>query len=104
MAAVITLEDLARRLTTLEQEVALLRQRWERGNGVETPLERGLRLMREADANQAALSAGWAEALGQMGIQGEPIGAEKVQQLIAAGGANPEDAAFSREIIAMREE
>jgi hypothetical protein len=40
----------------------------------------------------------------QMNIRGEPIGAESVQAMIAACGARPEDKAFSRGIIEMREE
>src|SRR5437762_6957999 len=45
-----------------------------------------------------------AKAFAEMGIQGEPIGAEKVQELIAACGVKPEDNVFSRGIIQMREE
>src|SRR6266545_3817965 len=45
-----------------------------------------------------------AKAFAKMGIQGEPIGAEKVQELIAACGVKPEDNVFSRGIIQMREE
>ena len=40
----------------------------------------------------------------EMGIHGEPIGAEKVQGMIAACGVRPEDNLFSRGIIATREE
>ncbi len=39
-----------------------------------------------------------------MGIRGEPIGAEKVQEMIAACGVRPEDNLFSRGVIEMREE
>jgi hypothetical protein len=45
-----------------------------------------------------------AKAFTEMGIQGEPIGAEKVQEMIAAYGVKPEDNVFSRGIIEMREE
>jgi hypothetical protein len=43
-------------------------------------------------------------AFAAMGVRGEPIGAEKVQEMIAAGGVRPEDNILSRGIIDMREE
>ncbi|MBM4087395.1 MAG: hypothetical protein FJ272_21595 [Planctomycetes bacterium] len=39
-----------------------------------------------------------------IGAVGEPLGAEKVQAMIAACGVKPEDNLFSRAIIEMREE
>jgi flagellar basal body rod protein FlgG len=39
-----------------------------------------------------------------MGVRGEPIGAEKVQEMIVACGVRPEDNILSRGIIDMREE
>ncbi len=39
-----------------------------------------------------------------LGATLEPIGAEKVQEMVAACGVNPEDNSFSRGIIEMREE
>jgi len=39
-----------------------------------------------------------------MGVRGEPIGAERVQEMIAACGVRPEDNLFSRGVIEMREE
>jgi hypothetical protein len=39
-----------------------------------------------------------------MGITGEPIGAELVQEMMRACGMQPDDNAFSQGIIAMREE
>ena len=45
-----------------------------------------------------------AQAFEEMGIRGEPIGAEKVQAMIAACGVKPEENAFSQGIIEMREE
>ena len=45
-----------------------------------------------------------AQAFAEMGIHGAPIGAEKVQEMIAACGVQPEDNTFSRGIIEMREE
>jgi hypothetical protein len=43
-------------------------------------------------------------AFAAMGVRGEPIGAEKVQEMIAACGVKPEDNILSRGIIDMREE
>jgi len=45
-----------------------------------------------------------AEVFNGMGIHGEPIGAEKVQEMIAACGIKPEDNEFSCGITEMREE
>ena len=45
-----------------------------------------------------------AQSFEKMGIQGKPIGAEKVQAQIAARGVKPEDNAFSRTLLRMREE
>jgi hypothetical protein len=54
--------------------------------------------------NKQDLQALVAKAFEEMGIHGKPIGAEKVQEMIAACGVKPEDSIFSREIIEMREE
>ena len=70
----------------------------------ETPAQRGARMLREAKANQAAFSAAVAKAYAEMGIVGEPVGSEKLREMMAACGIKPEDNEFSREIIAMREE
>jgi len=45
-----------------------------------------------------------AKAFAEMGIHGKPIGAEKVQEMIAACGVQPEDNTFSQGIIELREE
>ncbi len=99
-----TPEELEIRLAALEQEVRELRRSVERRTGEELPAERGFRALREARASQAAMSAALAKAYAEMGITGQPIGAEKVQQMIAACGVNTEDNEFSRGIIEMREE
>ena len=99
-----TLEDVEKRLATLEQEIAYLRQLVVRGQAEQTPAERGARFLREAKANQAAFSAAVAEMFAQLGITNEPIGAENVQKMMEACGIRPEDNEFSRAIIDMREE
>ncbi len=66
--------------------------------------ERGARMRRNAKLNQERLAAAWSAAMRDMGIHGEPIGAENLQKLMIAQGVNPEDNQFSRGIIEMREE
>lgn len=70
----------------------------------ETAAERGARLLREASLAQAQMAAGWARFMQMLGIQEEPIGAEKLQEMMRARGMNPDDNEFSRGIIEMREE
>jgi hypothetical protein len=94
-----TLEDLEKRLTAVEQELAM----WRLSNA-ETPAERGARLLREASLNQDRIAAAWAAAMEEMGISGEPVGAEKLREMMIAEGVNPESNEFSRGIIEMREE
>ena len=72
----------------------------DQGEGV--PVEERSRTIRFVDKHK--LYPLFARAFGTMGIYGEPIGAEKVQEMIAACGAPPEDSLFSRELIEMREE
>lgn len=94
-----TLEDLEKRLTVVEQILAM----WQLKKA-ETPAERGARLLREASLNQDRIAAGWAAAFKEMGISGEPVGAEKLREMMIADGVNPETNEFSRGIIEMREE
>lgn len=98
-----TVEELEKRLEQVEEKLARLQQLVEKPLD-ETPAQRGARMLRDARANQAAISAGWAKAMEEMGIHGEPIGAEKVQEMMLACGINPEDNEFSRTLIEMREE
>jgi hypothetical protein len=98
------IEDLERRLAAVERELAVLRQRLDTGPPEQAPAERGARLWQQSQANQEAFAAGARQALAEMGIAAQPIGADKVQQLVAACGFRPEDNEFSRGIIAMREE
>ena len=99
-----TVKELAKRVSELEQEVARLRELVEKKPREETPAERGARLLREAKASQAAISAAVAKAFEQMGITGEPVGVEKLREMMIASGIKPEDNVFSRGIIEMREE
>ena len=100
----LSLEDLERRLAALEREVAEIRQLLAAPSSDETSAQRGARLLREAERSHGQFAAGWARAMEAMGIRGEPVGAEKLQQMIAAAGFKPEDNEFSRGILEMREE
>ncbi len=70
----------------------------------QTAAERGARSRRNAALNQERIAAGWAAAMREMGISGEPVGAEKRREMMIAEGVDPEDNQFSRGIIEMREE
>jgi cell division septum initiation protein DivIVA len=100
----VTVEALEKRLVALEQEVTGLRRQVEDLATQAASAQRGADLLREARRGQAEVAAGWAKALEQMGISGEPVGHEKLMQMMLECGINPEDNEFSREIIAMREE
>ena len=91
-----TVAELEKRVAALEREVSYLRQEL----GIWTPGE----TRAESERAQAELEAAWARAMEQMGIRGEPIGAEKLQAMMLAEGIKPEDNILSRGIIEMREE
>jgi len=65
---------------------------------------RGARLIREALASHGEVVARWKKLRESLGIEGQAIGAKKLRQLLLAGGINPADNAFSRDIIATRGE
>jgi hypothetical protein len=94
-----TIEELEGRLAALEQEVARLRRVVEPPDPVG-----GERPPLPHQSDQAVISAAVARAFAAMGITGTPLGAEKVQRMIADCGVKPEDNAFSRGIIEAREE
>jgi hypothetical protein len=100
----LSLETLAERLAALEREVAELRRLVAEQLAQKSLAELGASLLREAKASQPAISAAVAKAYAEMGITGEPVGVEKLREMMAACGIKPEDNIFSREIIAMREE
>lgn len=66
--------------------------------------ERGMRMRRNASLNQDRIAAAAAAAFAEMGVTGQPIGAEKLQEMMIADGVDPESNEFSRGIIEMREE
>jgi hypothetical protein len=64
----------------------------------------GDQLIREAREGHDDFVAGWSKFMTELGIQGKPIGAKKLREMLLEGGINPDDNAISRGIIAMREE
>jgi hypothetical protein len=69
----------------------------------ETPAERGARLLREGERTRPAWIATWKKFLKDIGAEGEPIGAERLQQLMIEDGLDP-NKPFSPSISEMREE
>jgi hypothetical protein len=64
----------------------------------------GEQLIREAREGEAEFAAGWREFMEVMNIQGKPMGAKKLREMLCQAGINPDDNEFSRGIIATREE
>src|SRR5260370_15350050 len=90
----ITLDILAKRLAALEQEVASLRQ----------DVDGRLRRENGEAGRQQTINAAIAKAYAEMGIVCQAIDAKKLRELFLAHGIKPEENAFSRGIIDMREE
>jgi hypothetical protein len=75
------------------------------GNEPEPLASLGAELLRRAAERQAVLETAWDELMAAWGIQGEPVGIEQLRARIQQEcGTNPHDNAFSRELIALREE
>jgi len=91
----VTLEALERRMAHVEQELARLRHLVEQLPHAETPAAHGSRLLREAKASQATISAAVAKAYEAMGITGEPVGPARLRAMMAEGGLRAEDNLFS---------
>lgn len=68
---------------------------------IDTPVER---LPAVQFVDKTRLRPVLAQAFAEMGVHGEPIGAEKVQEMIAVCGVQPKGNTFSQGIIEMREE
>ena len=89
-----TIEELEKRVAALERELRDVRQ----------ILQVWTEPMLETEEQQAEALAVWERVKEEMGIRGEPIGAEKLQQMMLAEGIKPEENILSRGIIDMREE
>lgn len=99
-----TVEELEKRVLFLEEEVERLRCLLALFRVNETPTEQADRMLWESNNSQAAINAAVAQAYAEMGITGEPVGIEKLREMMRASGMDPKDNSFSREITAMREE
>jgi hypothetical protein len=65
----------------------------------------GAELLRRAQESQPVLEASWDELLAKWGVHGRPVGIQRLREMIEADcGTRPEDNAFSRELITLREE
>jgi hypothetical protein len=65
----------------------------------------GAELLRRATESQLALEAAWDDLMQKWGIHGEPIDIQVLRERIQQEcGTKPEENAFSREIIALRED
>lgn len=98
-----TLEELEKRVVALEQELAKLRSETAPPPDPK-PWWWDVPMLRKARESQPAISAAVEEAYKKMGITGPPVGPEKLREMMLADGVDPNDNAFSREIIAMRDE
>ena len=97
-----TIEMLQERLEKLESEVAQLREQLNpllAGQTSPSPPS-----LRDLFVDKAKLRPIVDKVFEEMGIHGEPIGAEELQKMMAACGVKPEENIFSRGIIEMREE
>jgi hypothetical protein len=101
------LAALEQRVAVLEQEVAALKQArlQTENNGVRqsTLPAAYVPMLRRAWDNRITPEQ-MREVLKQMGITGEPIGAENLQRMMIEAGINPNSNEFSQGIIEMREE
>jgi hypothetical protein len=94
MTMTTTMEELDKRVAALERELSNLRQM----------LEVWTEPMLETEEQQVEALAVWERVKEQMGIRGEPIGAENLQAMMLAEGIKPEENILSRGIIEAREE
>jgi hypothetical protein len=65
----------------------------------------GAELLRRAEESQPVLERAWNELMANWGIHGQPVGVERLRDLIQEEcGTSSKDNAFSREVIDLREE
>lgn len=101
----VTLEDLDRRLSQVEQELARLQAKERPPARLLTAAERGAEALRRAQESQPEISAMWEQVAKKMGLPTEPsMSVQELRASMIASGINPEDNEFSRGIIEMREE
>ena len=100
-----TIEKLLVKTERIEQELAEVKQALEelRPTASLTPEERAAARLERVRSKNEKLTPLIDEVFKKMGITGEPIGAEKLQEMFAAEGVRSEENSFSRGIIKMRE-
>lgn len=99
-----SLDALERRVAALEEEMIRLRQPAGPCSIVETPAQRGARVLAEAIRDKAQSKAQVEQLFAQMGINLPPVPPEQLRAMMAAEGIKAEDNLFSRGIREMREE
>ncbi len=101
-----TIDKLLIKTERIEQELAEVKQALEelRPTKSLTPEEQAAARLERVRSKNEKLTPLIDKAFEKMEITGEPIGAEKVQEMLAAEGVKPEENSFSRGIIKMREE
>jgi hypothetical protein len=99
-----TLKQLEERLATVEREVAALRKQvaGKRPKKRPTGKPRPKSLLKLADESHAEVVAASREALAEMGIEGKPIGAEKLQERMAESGIDAASNWLTGEMIELR--
>ena len=101
-----TIEKLLVKTERIEQELAEVKQALKKLRPTKslTPEERAAARLERVRSKNEKLTPLIDKVFGKVGITGEPIGAKKVQEMLAAEGVKPEENSFSRGIIKMREE
>lgn len=99
-----TLEELERRVSSLEKDMGYFK-RLESADAIEeTPAMRGRRILDSAKRNRAKNQKLWKRAFEGLGVRRTPVGIEKLHQMMKEAGLDPNDNQFSRGIIEMRDE
>ena len=105
-----TVETLTKRLDRLEATVQQMSDQLSRlteeSTAQQKPPEKpktGVEVIKEMAIDKRPLAKGFRKLMDRMGISGEPIPAEELQERMARNGIRPEDNEFSRAIIEERE-
>lgn len=106
-----TIGEITRRLDKLENEVRSMRRESDgnhhvppRLRGPLTPAEWGAVAMEDAERNAAHYSEIFAQALTEMGIDGEPLSRDELFRLYEEAGIDSQGTEFAQGIVAMRNE
>jgi hypothetical protein len=99
-----TLEEIDKRLTAVERQLAFLTASLATPKGREAVAAPEGASASQSGAGKAPLRAAAARAFAAMGITGEPVLPAKLREMMAACGIKPEENLFSRGIEEMRDE